>query len=208
RRDVIHGLVSVESEAATEALKQYVLDTWPRSGQGTVYLENYAGSFRRSRALAEVARRDSTWLADLALKEMASGHLAARAFGFDVFRQIIGHSFDVRPKAFAAHRKGDLALIREWWIEHRGQTREAWLLSTFRKKGFVMDRLGHPDSLPVLVEALHADGLTHNLAVEQISVITGKFFTEFRTTPSYQGPERMTIRVIGWLKARGYIEKT
>ena len=95
--------------------------------------------------------------------------------------------------------------LESWWRANKEKTRQQWLLAYFSDKGFSMPHLWRAESLPVLCEALSADFFTHSLAVEQISVITQKYFCPFRLSQSYRGQEKMTIRVMGWLKARGYL---
>jgi len=211
RGNVAAALTYADTEAATDALKQRITATWPRTMRDhfcstswfSQLMENYAGPRRRSTPIGEVARRDPSWLAELALVKMGSESLPSRELGYEVFRQLTGKSFDFRPKGFAHERKPPLLQLQRWWRANREKTREEWLLAYFRDKGFSIPHLWREESLPVLCEALSADSFTHNLAVEQISVITQKYFCPFRLHRSYQGQEKMTIRVIGWLKARG-----
>jgi hypothetical protein len=213
RNDVAVALTHVDTKAATDALKQYITVTWPEKTPkhfpfgrwGSQQMENYAGPLRRSTPIGEVARRDPQWLAGLALARMGSESLVSRELGHEVFRQLTGKSFDFRPKNFAHERKAPLLQMEGWWRANKEKTREEWLLAHFRNKGFSMPRLWRVESLPVLCKALSADFFTHNLAVEQISVITQKYFRPFRLFQSSQGQEKMTIRVIGWLKAHGHL---
>jgi len=213
RYGVAVTLTHVDSESATEALKQYITVAWPEKTSGRPFsirgtsrqMENYAGPRRRTTPTGEVARRDPAWLAGLALAKMGSESLASRELGHEIFRQLTGKSFDFRPRDFAGERKAPLSQLESWWRANKEKTREQWLLAYFRDKGFRMPHLWRAQSLPVLCKALPADYLTHNLAVEQISVITQKYFAPFRLSQSYRGQEKITIRVIGWLKARGYL---
>ena len=70
-----------------------------------------------------------------------------------------------------------------------------------------MKRVYDKESLPILARALEADPFTHSLAVEQISAITQKYFTHFKIQHSYRGQQKMTTRVLWWLKARGYLPR-
>lgn len=201
-------LVWIDTPHVTKRLKRYVEATWPSrtewhsTGALSAGMENYAGAARRSKPIGEVGRRDPHWLGEFALKQMAAPTLAARAYGLAVFRELTGRSFDYRPEAFAAERATPLHKLQAWWAEHKRQSRRDWLLSYFREKGFPMTLLHAPESLPVLMRALESDFFTHHLAVEQISVITRKYFTHFHAQESYRGQEQMTIRVGGWLRAR------
>jgi hypothetical protein len=213
REEVVAALLWVDTPEATAALKRYVQETWPTRILGpalshelqssSLAMQNYAGTSRRSTAIGEVARRDPRWLAELAFQQMAAPTLLARTYGASVFRELTGRSFDYRPEAFASERALSLKKVAAWWAEHKGESREQWLLSYFREKGFPMTHLQHRESLPVLVRALEADFFTHNLAVEQISALTGRYFTSFATEDrSWRGQEQMTRRVVGWLRAR------
>jgi hypothetical protein len=198
--DAFHALCGVDDPRATAVLKKHVEDSWPMS----VELENYAGLSRRSTPLAEVARRDPHWLAELALREMGSRSLPARECGAQVFRRLTGYLGSYRAEAFASERVEPLQALQHWWDERKGRSREAWLLEYFRGKGFAMGRLDK-EALPVLGRALGSDFFTYNLAVEQISAVCQKFFVEFKEQESYQEQERMTVRIRGWLRARGFI---
>jgi hypothetical protein len=208
--EVANSLVWVDGPDVTATLKRVVQASWPARASrwdGTrswtsMDLQNYAGAARRSTPLAEIARRDPHWLAEFALGQMAAPTLRGRAAGAHVFGQLTGRLGDYRAGAFAPERAEPLRKLQAWWDAHKNKSRERWLLSYFQDKGFVMPRLHAPSSLPVLVRALDADRFTHQLAVEQISVIAGKFFTLFSLEESYRGQEQMTIRVVGWLKAR------
>ncbi len=217
--DVIGALLLLDTPEATEEIKRSVQRAWPGRwesfewpgpwGSVSMDMENCAADSRRGTPIGEVARRDPRWLAELALEFMGSSSMSARIYGAYVFQGLTGRSFGFRPEAFAAERAAALLLLKGWWAQHKTETREQWLLSHFREKGFPMARLNDKDSLPVLVKAL-ADPLTHDLAVERISVITGKYFT----TPPLRFSERMygdggdggqqrtTVRVTGWLEAR------
>jgi len=218
---VIDALLLVDSAEATDAIREYVRDSWPARWErflegwfGVTWcldMENYAGGSRRTTALGEVARRDPRWLAGLALERMASPSLTARLCGAYIFERLTGRSFGFRAEAFAAERAGPLRAATEWWKEHEAETREQWVLSAFRERGFPVTRFDK-SALPVLVDALAADPLTHDLAVERISVITGKYFADptigltGRSLSAGVGVQRdqesTTIRAIGWLKAR------
>src|SRR5262249_4421387 len=174
--DAATALVWVDTAEATAALKRYVRVTWPTRTWGPFSearawssrdLENYAGPSRRSTPLAEIARREPRWLAELALEQMAAPTLLARVTGAGIFRPLTGRLFDYKAEAFASERVEPLKRVAAWWAAHKTESREAWLLSYFREKGFAMTRLGHRESLPTLVRALEADFFTHNLAVEQ-----------------------------------------
>jgi hypothetical protein len=196
------------------ALRDEVAKTWPkrsreRWGFARAYatgMQNFAGPSRRRGALAEVARQDPAWLAGTALERMGSGWRAARQAGEAVFRQLTGRSFGYRAEAFEGDRLEPLEKLRTWWAENGEKTRGEWLLSYFRENGFRMDRLCVRDAIPVLSRALESDFTTHCLAVEQISVIAGKFFTRFPTSRGHADQERMTVRVRSWLTASGYLK--
>lgn len=208
---IVNALCSVDTAEATDALKQSVEQSWPgRSGTGGysaswARLENYAGTSRRNSPLGEVARRDPQWLTALALRKMADPSLPARGYAADIFQQLTGQLGDYRPEAFAPERIEPLQKLEAWWSAHKAGSREQWLMAYFKDKGFAVDQLDKK-SLPVLVRALESDFFTHNLAVEQISVICQKYFTDFRHQDSYQGQKQMNIRVVGWLRARGYLD--
>jgi hypothetical protein len=168
--------------------------------------------------LGEVARRDPRWLAELALERMGARSLAARIGAAYVFRGLTARSFGFDPEAFEAERAAPLRAARAWWAEHKAETREQWLVSHFRERGFALESLRDKSALPVLVEALHADAFTHGLAIEQISALTGKYFGSYAQPALMYGggsvgiggggyetmsQERATIRVTGWLEARG-----
>lgn len=227
--DLIRTLLLADTPEVTEVLRQHVRDAWPARWESfgsanvgwCLGMQNYAGDSRRTTALGEVARRDPRWLAGLALQKMESPRLSARICGAYVFRGMTGRSFDFRPEAFASERTTPLKALQGWWAKHQNETREEWLLSYFRENGFTMTRLHDKDSLPVLVQALPADSFTHGLAVEQIPIITGKYFGHYaRPTLQYEdwgtvriggggywGQERMTSRVTGWLAARKVISE-
>jgi hypothetical protein len=169
-------------------------------------MENFSGDARRTNTLGEMARRDPVWLADLALRQMGSDKLAARQLGAAVFQQLTGHIFNYKAEACAAERKEPLEDLQTWWVANREKSREEWLLAHFAESGFKMDRLHDRTSLPTLVAALKADRFTSYLAVEQISVVTGKYFCRFPYQDSYRDQEKMRIRVTGWLNARGYLK--
>jgi hypothetical protein len=211
RDDVAKALTYSERPESTETLKQYVIDSWPRmpakgngalsgrwgsnvyfppSGWQAFRMNNFAGQHRRTYPLGEVARRAPTWLAELALRKCGSENAAESALGRKVFRYLTAHTGPMKP--------------HEWWKENKNKNREEWLLAHFQSKGYQFSSLSKKESIPVLVEALSGDLFTHRLAVEQLSVITGKFFCHSPKIHSYQGPEKMTIRVKGWLRARGY----
>ena len=168
-------------------------------------IQNYAGNSRRHFPIGEVARRDARWLASLALEKMASEWRGSRAMGLSVFHQLTARSFGYRADTLAHERAESLKKLQGWWDENKEKSREEWLLSYFADKGFQMRRLWENESIPILCEALEADFFTHNLAVEQLSAITKKYFTRFRTTETYREREKMTIRVTWWLKTRGFI---
>jgi hypothetical protein len=220
---VIDALLLVDTPGATEAIRRHVRDTWPERWRsfdgdwdhifslGGQRMQNYAGDARRTTALGEAARREPRWLAEFALEKMGSGSLSARVCGVRVFRGLTGRSFGFRPEAFAAERATPLAALRDWWAKHEAESREQWLLSYFRERGLSMTRLWEQSSLPALVEALSADPVTHDLAVEQISVITGKYFAD--PAPPWvdpgtlivaddERPREDAVRIKGWLAAR------
>lgn len=229
--DLIRTLLLADTPEVTEVLRQHVRDAWPARWESfhsanlgwCLGMQNYAGDSRRTTALGEVARRDPRWLAGLALQKMESPRLSARTCGAYVFRGMTGRSFDYRPEAFASERTSPLKALQGWWAKHQNETREGWLLSYFREKGFLMTRLHDKNSLPVLVQALPADSFTHGLAVEQISVITGKYFGNYAQPRLHYGDgasiriggggygqlnqEGMTIRVTGWLAARNVLSE-
>jgi hypothetical protein len=209
-----YSLTFVETPTVTEAFKKYLVSTWPtKIDKFSVKvqlpdLENYAGAGRRSSVLGELARRDPHWLAEFALEQMASDSPLARAAGFQVFQQLTGHAFAYDPMAFAAERAQALAKVAAWWKEHGNESREAWLRAYFHEHGFDLEHVWEPSSLPVLAAALASDPLTHSLALEQISVITGKYFSTFKfaaAEQAIQDQERENIRVLGWLRAHHLI---
>lgn len=212
----IPALKSIDEPRVTEALKQCVETAWPlkrrpsrfssSSGSSASAMENFSGDARRTNTLGEMARRDPVWLADLALRQMGSDKLAARQLAAAVFQQLTGHIFNYNAEAFAAERKEPLEDLQTWWVANREKSREEWLLAHFAESGFKMDRLHDRTSLPTLVAALKADRFTSYLAVEQISVVTGKYFCRFPYQDSYRDQEKMRIRVTGWLNARGYLK--
>jgi hypothetical protein len=225
RDGVIDALLLVDTPEATDAIQRHVRRTWPARWESfepdfetpnllwCLGMQNYAGDSRRTTALGEVARRDPRWLAAVALEAMGSSWFTARVCGAHVFRYLTGRSFGFRAEAFSAERVGPLKELQGWWAEHKGESREEWLLSYFREKGFALTNLNDRSSLPALARALTADPLTHDLAVERISVITGKYFTQPKldcTGSSFFGEggdgetdqARTTIRVLGWLEAR------
>lgn len=210
-RMVLEALLWVDTPEATEVLKKSVEQSWPsKSFHGelmfeTVLMENYAGASRRTLPLGEVARRDPQWLAALALKKMADKSLTARSHAAAMFKQLTGQLGAYRPEAFARDRMQPLKELEAWWSDHKSESREQWLIAYFKDKGFAIRQINR-QALPVLVRALESDFFTHNLAVEQISVICDKYFTDFiMQDHSYQGQERMNVRVIGWLQATGFL---
>lgn len=210
REDVIKALCAVDTPEATEVLKRAVEDSWP--SQSTEFphaftwagLENYAGSYIRNTPLGEVARRDPQWLADLALRKMADASLPARTFAADIFHQLTGRLGDYRAEAFRRERIEPLKKLEAWWSGHKTASREQWLTSLFKEKGFAIEALDKK-ALPELVRALEADRFIHQLAVEQISVICRKYFSDLKHQHIHKGQERMNARVIGWLRARDYL---
>lgn len=210
---IFEALLSVDTPAATEALKREVDKTWPAKSASNglpIYwpnLENYAGSSRRNSMLGEIARRDPHWLAALALRKMRDTSLPARTYGAYVFQQLTGHIGSFQPSAFASDRLEPLKQLEAWWEAHKADSREQWLRLYFQGKGFDIESLDQ-SALPTLVRALESDFFTHNLAVEQISVICRKYFGRWEQQDnSVQGQERMTARVTGWLHAKQLIEE-
>jgi hypothetical protein len=213
--DLIEALLWVDTPEAMAALKRHVAESWRTRAALAAFgevasisldLENYAGAARRTTAVGEVARRDPHWLAGLALEQMAAPTVRARAAGAEVFRQLTGRLLDYRATAFAAERAAPLKKVQDWWAAHKAESRAEWLSSYFREQGFPMKRLHERAALPVLARALTADYFTHSLAVEQIAVITGRYFEPFHSAEhTYRGQERATQRVVGWLRARGLL---
>jgi hypothetical protein len=225
--DLIGALLLSDAAEATEALRSHVRDQWPHRWETDddsielawcMEMQNYAGRSRRTTALGELARRDPRWLAQLALRRMASASLASRICGAYIFRGLTARDFGYRAQAFAAEREEPLAKLRRWWAKHRIEPREEWLLSYFAEKGFAMKQLQEMASLPVLRRALSSDEFTHGLAIEQISVITGKFFANYAQPVLHydegasistggggyesMSREQAVARVCGWLDAR------
>ena len=154
--EVATWLILVDSKEATEALKRFARETWPekiqdRFGSPANYccmqMQNWAGASRRSYPLGELARRDPQWLAELALDKMGSDKLPARQLGFEIFRQLTGRWFDYDPNAFEPQRKEPLKKLCAWWQENKSKSREEWLLSYFKEKGYIMKRLYDRESL-------------------------------------------------------------
>jgi hypothetical protein len=209
RQDVGYALCDVDTPEATAALKLFVQEQWPAktNAEGwhyAAYLGNAAGAARRQYPLGEIARRDPRWLAELALEKLNSPVPQARWFAADVFAQLTGHPVGFGNDAFASQRAAAQGELQTWWRAHREESREQWLVAAFRSRGFAMERLDK-NAIPVLVRALEGDALTHQLALEQISAICQKYFVNLPEQPSYQGQERINIRVTGWLRARGYL---
>ncbi len=209
---ILDALLSVDTPEATAALKKEVEKTCPSTSSPDsflfhwAYLENYAGSSHRGTAFAEIARRDPHWLVALCLRKMADKSLPARSHAASAFQQLTGQLGDYRPEAFAADRIEPLKKLETWWDEHKAESREQWLAHYFLNKGFRFTKLDKT-ALAALVQALESDFFTHNLAVEQISVICRKYFDDFQhQDTSFQGQRRMNVRVIGWLKARQWID--
>jgi hypothetical protein len=209
---ILDALLSVDTPEATAALKKEVEKTCPSTSSPDsfsfhwAYLENYAGSSHRGTAFAEIARRDPHWLVALCLRKMADKSLPARSHAASAFQQLTGQLGDYRPEAFAADRIEPLKKLETWWEEHKAESREQWLAHYFLNKGFRFTKLDKT-ALAALVQALESDFFTHNLAVEQISVICRKYFGDFQhQDTSFQGQRRMNVRVIGWLKARQWID--
>lgn len=209
---IIEALIYLDTPAATEALKREVEKAWPDKSASDGFssywarLDNHAGSSRRSSAIAEVARRDPQWLAALALKKMRDYSLPARSYGASVFRQLTGQMGGFQPGAFASERAKPMRELEDWWAAHQSESREQWIARYFTERGFKIEKIDK-SALPSLVHALESDFFTHNLAVEQISAICRKYFSDFQHQNSmYQGQERMNVRVIGWLRATKWIE--
>lgn len=212
RSDIVEALIYLDTPAATEALKREVEKAWPAKSASDGFssywarLDNHAGSSRRSSAIAEVARRDPQWLAALALKKMRDHSLPARSYGASVFRQLTGQMRGFQPEAFASERAKPMRELEDWWAVHQSESREQWIVRYFTERGFKIEKLDK-SALPDLVRALESDFFTYNLAVEQVSAICRKYFGDFQHQDSmYQGQERMTVRVTGWLRATKWIE--
>jgi len=219
-----------DSPAALDAIRRHVRTTWPsrwgsRDGLlwGSIAFdpELYMGDRRRTTPLGEWARRDPGGLAQFALEQMGSDKLLARAHAIHVFTALTGRSFGFLAWAFEPERAPALKKARAWWAQHRDESRERWLLSLFREAGFELESLEGADSLPALARALGADALVHDVALEQITAITGKYFGCYRQQTFYldegcsmsvgyggmgaEDRDHVTRRVRGWLRARGLL---
>lgn len=209
---VVKALCGVDAPEATEVLKRAVEESWPdkdRGYFGVNYrgdLENYSGAARRNTPLGEVARRDPHWLAALALRKMRDESHPARQFAEGVFQQLTGRIGDYHADAFKRDREEPLKQLEAWWAAHKTESREQWLTSFFKEQGYAIERLDK-SALPELTRALQADLFIHCLALEQISVICGKFFQRFEYRSGMANKDAMRVRVIGWLSARGHIPK-
>lgn len=218
----LNVLARIDRDDVTDALKACALMNWPektREPSGHIWLykanlmQNYSGAHARTTVVGEVARRDPQWLAALALEKMASEWTASRQYGIAIFAGLTGRTFGYDPEAFAGDRKKPLEELRTWWKENSTKSREEWLKSYFADRGCIMKDLYSKDSLALLADMLDdEDGLTHGLAVETISVITGKYFYRFR----FYAPDdvkfykrerdRQAVRIRGWLESRGYFD--
>ena len=225
--DYIDTLLLVDDPQATALLKNWVNSAWYTREKyrvgfgGPEYLnpqifrrdlENYVGDERRSSVFAEVARRDPHWLAEQALRSMASDFFPERATGYHIFRSLTGRSMGFDPAAFHAERQPALTRLQAWWREHGDESRDQWLLSYFAEAGYPMERFDAA-AVPTLVKVLEADEQTlervgeqiHELALEQLELITDLIF-DTRDLTSYRGQQYNITNVTGKLRARGWLE--
>ena len=216
--DIIDALRFVDTPQATAALKRWVVSSWMtrdryqvgnsrmqslNSQQYQRDLENSAGDERRTTVFGEVARRDPNWLADESLRHMASDFFPERIAGYHLFRSLTGRKMGFDPLAFHAERQPALAQLQAWWKEHRDEPRDQWLLSHFAEAGFPLERFD-ATAVSTLVKALEADEQTHELALEQLELITDLLF-DIRDLSSHHQQLYNIMMVTGKLRARGWL---
>ena len=130
---------------------------------------------------------------------MASSVVAARVDAAEIFRALTGRLFGYDPLGRIQARRTALSRAKAWWKEHAELPRTEWIRSLFEDSGITIERLGVREAVPALVTALGEDDPNlHEMALRQLTRITGKYFTRDR-------PEVERVWAVGWLRARGWL---
>lgn len=225
----VPAVLRCEAPVVTALLRTWVEQTWPirwdayfDPPEGWEFrnpcLGFQAGDEPRVGVLAEVARRDPTWLGDLALEHMASDRIRARIQGANVFLALTGRTHGYSPARFASERREPLESLRRWWKANREQDRGAWMASYFLERGYSLETLDDRSAIPTLVDALGGTPTDHVLAVEQISRLVGmefgpapprwssSFGLSVHEPPTPEEQARNRAHIVAWLEGHGWFE--